>query len=398
MAAGSLSKRLGLPEGTRLAKTVLEFCYKDDALGDPMVNDYHIAAMGWASQAEMRTISDYSLKVNQVLGEYLSDLGIELIDFKLEFGRLPDGTIVLADEISPDTCRFWDTKTGEKLDKDRFRRDMGGVEGAYQEILRRLLGLTTSALPPLGNGTSSSQPPGFGGGLGCKHSVACRSLHMGMGLRPPPTSPARGWVASIALWCRSLYSRYAAVRSLAGFAVIEALVVVGLRPPAPALESTAFISLSGDVPKFVIETISFGAILLLAIVLLMRAESPSTIVSLLSIYALAGYKLLPTMQQVYKSIATMGAHGSVAFDLASELAMQSSLSKIDDAQSLDRVETIQLEGISYTYPGASSEALHEINLTFKRGELNTIAGHSGSGKSTLVDVILGLLNPQREGY
>ena len=140
VAAGSLSKRLGLPEGTRLAKTVLEFCYKDDALGDPMVNDYHIAAMGWASQAEMRTISDYSLKVNQVLGEYLSDLGIELIDFKLEFGRLPDGTIVLADEISPDTCRFWDTKTGEKLDKDRFRRDMGGVEGAYQEILRRLLG------------------------------------------------------------------------------------------------------------------------------------------------------------------------------------------------------------------------------------------------------------------
>ena len=140
VAAGSLSKRLGLPEGTRLAKTVLEFCYKDDALGDPMVNDYHIAAMGWASQAEMRTISDYSLKVNQVLGEYLSDLGIELIDFKLEFGRLPDGTIVLADEISPDTCRFWDTKTGEKLDKDRFRRDLGGVEDAYHEILKRLMG------------------------------------------------------------------------------------------------------------------------------------------------------------------------------------------------------------------------------------------------------------------
>lgn len=140
VAAGSLSKRLGLPEGTKLAKTVLEFCYKDDALGDPMVNDYHIAAMGWASENEMRTISDYSLKVNRVLGEYLSDLGIALIDFKLEFGRLPDGTIVLADEISPDTCRFWDTKTGEKLDKDRFRRDMGGVEGAYQEILRRLLG------------------------------------------------------------------------------------------------------------------------------------------------------------------------------------------------------------------------------------------------------------------
>jgi phosphoribosylaminoimidazole-succinocarboxamide synthase len=96
--------------------------------------------MGWATEDEMRLIAGYSLKVNQVLGEYLSDLGIALIDFKLEFGRLPDGTIVLADEISPDTCRFWDTKTGEKLDKDRFRRDMGGVEGAYQEILRRLLG------------------------------------------------------------------------------------------------------------------------------------------------------------------------------------------------------------------------------------------------------------------
>ena len=140
VAAGSLSKRLGLPEGTRLKKTVLEFCYKDDELGDPMVNDYHIAAMGWATEDEMKLISAYSLKVNEVLGEYLSDLGIALIDFKLEFGRLADGTIVLADEISPDTCRFWDTKTGEKLDKDRFRRDMGGVEGAYQEMLRRLLG------------------------------------------------------------------------------------------------------------------------------------------------------------------------------------------------------------------------------------------------------------------
>ena len=140
VAAGSLSKRLGLPEGTKMSKTVLEYCYKDDALGDPMVNDYHIAAMGWASEDEMRLIAAYSIKVNQVLGEYLSDLGIALIDFKLEFGRLPDGAIVLADEISPDTCRFWDTATGEKLDKDRFRRDLGGVEGAYQEILKRLLG------------------------------------------------------------------------------------------------------------------------------------------------------------------------------------------------------------------------------------------------------------------
>ena len=140
VAAGSLSKRLGLPEGTPMAKTVLEFCYKDDELGDPMVNQYHIAAMGWATDAEMETISNYALKVNQVLTDYLKDLNIELVDFKLEFGRVADGTIVLADEISPDTCRFWDATTHEKLDKDRFRRDLGGVENAYHEILQRLLG------------------------------------------------------------------------------------------------------------------------------------------------------------------------------------------------------------------------------------------------------------------
>ena len=140
VAAGSLSKRLGLPEGTPMAKTVLEFCYKNDELGDPMVNQYHIAAMGWATDAEMETISHYALKVNQVLTDYLRDLNIELVDFKLEFGRVADGTIVLADEISPDTCRFWDATTHEKLDKDRFRRDLGGVENAYHEILKRLLG------------------------------------------------------------------------------------------------------------------------------------------------------------------------------------------------------------------------------------------------------------------
>jgi len=140
IAAGSLSKRLGLAEGTKLASTVLEYCYKDDALGDPMINDYHIAAMNLASPAELEKISAYSFKVNKILAEYLKDLGIELIDFKLEFGRLKDGNIVLADEISPDTCRFWDSKTGEKLDKDRFRRDLGGVEDAYKEILKRLLG------------------------------------------------------------------------------------------------------------------------------------------------------------------------------------------------------------------------------------------------------------------
>jgi len=140
IAAGSLSKRLGLAEGTKLASTVLEYCYKDDALGDPMINDYHIAAMKLATPAELEKISAYSFKVNTILTEYLKDLGIELIDFKLEFGRAKDGNIVLADEISPDTCRFWDSKTGEKLDKDRFRRDLGGVEDAYREILKRLLG------------------------------------------------------------------------------------------------------------------------------------------------------------------------------------------------------------------------------------------------------------------
>jgi len=140
IAAGSLSKRLGLAEGVKLASTVLEYCYKDDALGDPMINDYHIAALKLASPSEMEKISAYSFRVNTILTDYLKDLGIELIDFKLEFGRTKDGTIVLADEISPDTCRFWDSKTGEKLDKDRFRRDLGGVEDAYKEILKRLLG------------------------------------------------------------------------------------------------------------------------------------------------------------------------------------------------------------------------------------------------------------------
>ena len=141
IAAGSLSKRLGIPEGTKLAHTVLEFCYKDDALGDPMVNEYHIYAMNLATPEEVKTISDYALRVNEILAEFLSHAKIELIDFKLEFGRLPDGTIILADEISPDTCRFWDSETGEKLDKDRVRRDLGNVEGAYKEILHRLLGL-----------------------------------------------------------------------------------------------------------------------------------------------------------------------------------------------------------------------------------------------------------------
>lgn len=140
IAAGSLAKRLGVPEGTPMKKTVLEYCYKDDALGDPMVNDYHIMAMEWCSKEELDLIAGYSLQINRILSEYLKDANIELIDFKLEFGKTSDGRIVLADEISPDTCRFWDSTTHEKLDKDRFRRDMGGEEDAYKEILKRLLG------------------------------------------------------------------------------------------------------------------------------------------------------------------------------------------------------------------------------------------------------------------
>lgn len=140
IAAGSLAKRLGLEEGVKLKRTVLEYCYKDDALGDPMVNEYHILAMEWCTKEELDLIASYSFKVNEVLTAYLKDLNIELIDFKLEFGKTADGTIVLADEISPDTCRFWDSVTHEKLDKDRFRRDMGGEEDAYKEIMKRLLG------------------------------------------------------------------------------------------------------------------------------------------------------------------------------------------------------------------------------------------------------------------
>lgn len=139
IAAGSLSKRLGIPEGAKLKKTVLEYSYKDDDLGDPMINDYHIAAMELATTEEMEIIAKYAFKINNFMSEYLKDMNITLIDFKLEFGRFK-GSIVLADEISPDTCRFWDTTTNEKLDKDRFRRDMGGVEDAYQEVLRRLMG------------------------------------------------------------------------------------------------------------------------------------------------------------------------------------------------------------------------------------------------------------------
>ncbi|MFU0833401.1 MAG: Phosphoribosylaminoimidazole-succinocarboxamide synthase [Oscillospiraceae bacterium] len=136
-AAGSLAKRLGLEEGTAMKCPVLEFCYKCDALDDPMVNEYHILAAGFATKEEVDEISKMALKVNEILCDFFRSVNIELIDFKLEFGRY-HGQIILADEISPDTCRFWDVNTHEKLDKDRFRRDMGGVEEAYQEVMKRI--------------------------------------------------------------------------------------------------------------------------------------------------------------------------------------------------------------------------------------------------------------------
>ena len=140
IAAGSLSKRLGLPEGTKMAKTVLEYSYKDDALGDPMINDYHIFALGIVTKEELDLIANYAFKINDYLTEFFAGIGIELVDFKIEFGKTSDGKSILADEISPDTCRFWDAKTHEKLDKDRFRRDMDNVDEGYKEIMKRLFG------------------------------------------------------------------------------------------------------------------------------------------------------------------------------------------------------------------------------------------------------------------
>lgn len=139
IAAGSLSKRLGLPEGTVMKKPVLELYYKDDALGDPMINEYHIAAMDLAAPEELAEIARLSFLVNDFLIRFFKERNITLVDFKLEFGR-HKGKILLADEISPDTCRFWDASTGEKLDKDRFRRDLGNEAEAYQEILKRVFG------------------------------------------------------------------------------------------------------------------------------------------------------------------------------------------------------------------------------------------------------------------
>jgi len=137
IAAGSFSKKLAIEEGFNLLKPTLEFSYKDDALGDPMINDYYAIAIGASARGEIDKITDYAFKINDILKEYFAGIGIELVDFKLEFGRYK-GNIILADEISPDTCRFWDIHTHEKLDKDRFRRDMGGEKEAYEEVYHRL--------------------------------------------------------------------------------------------------------------------------------------------------------------------------------------------------------------------------------------------------------------------
>ena len=140
VSAGSFAKHYGVEEGIVFDEPTIEFSYKNDELGDPLLNSYHALALKLATKEEIETIKKYAFKVNEVLSEYFKTLGIRLVDFKLEFGRLEDGTIVLADEISPDTCRLWDIKTNEKLDKDRFRRDMGGVEDAYKEVFKRLMG------------------------------------------------------------------------------------------------------------------------------------------------------------------------------------------------------------------------------------------------------------------
>ena len=139
IAAGSFSKRYGVDEGIVFDEPVIEFSYKNDALGDPLLNTDHALALKVATRAEIDTIKSYALKVNSILKAFWAECGVTLVDFKLEFGKTADGSIILADEISPDTCRLWDSATGEKLDKDRFRRDLGGVEEAYAEIMKRLV-------------------------------------------------------------------------------------------------------------------------------------------------------------------------------------------------------------------------------------------------------------------
>ena len=138
IAAGSFSKHYGVEEGVVFDKPTIEFSYKNDALGDPLLNFHHALALKVATYRELQTIERYAMRINGILQEFWATCGVTLVDFKMEFGRLADGSIVLADEISPDTCRLWDSDTHEKLDKDRFRRDLGGVEDAYAEIMRRL--------------------------------------------------------------------------------------------------------------------------------------------------------------------------------------------------------------------------------------------------------------------
>lgn len=140
ISAGSFAKRYGVDEGITFAAPTIEFSYKNDDLHDPLINTYHALALGLATAEEIDTIEKMAFKVNSVLTEYFKSLNVKLVDFKLEFGRTSDGSIVLADEISPDTCRFWDAETNEKLDKDRFRRDLGGVEDAYKEMMNRVFG------------------------------------------------------------------------------------------------------------------------------------------------------------------------------------------------------------------------------------------------------------------
>ncbi|HCH68477.1 MAG TPA: phosphoribosylaminoimidazolesuccinocarboxamide synthase [Clostridiales bacterium] len=140
ISAGSFAKRYGVEEGIVFEEPTIEFSYKNDELHDPLINSYHALALKLATKEEIERIKSLAFTVNRVLKEYFLSLGVKLVDFKLEFGRLADGTIVLADEISPDTCRFWDANTNEKLDKDRFRRDMGGVEEAYKEMMKRVFG------------------------------------------------------------------------------------------------------------------------------------------------------------------------------------------------------------------------------------------------------------------
>lgn len=138
IAAGSFAKRYGVSEGTVFKEPTIEFSYKNDELGDPLLNGYHAAAMELCTGEELETIKKYAFQINSLLKEFWQTCGVTLVDFKVEFGRLADGSVILADEISPDTCRLWDAETGKKLDKDRFRRDLGGVEEAYEEVMNRL--------------------------------------------------------------------------------------------------------------------------------------------------------------------------------------------------------------------------------------------------------------------